>query len=223
VSPAPFLLLQHAGFEGPGRIATAAKEAHVPLEVSRMDLDQPVPALEGLGGVIAMGGPMNALDDEGHPRLAAERELLRETVEAGLPVLGVCLGAQLLAAALGADMRPASQPELGFGPVTLVRDDPVLGEAGSELPAFHWHEETFDLPDGAELLASTEACPHQAFRVGELAYGLQFHVEVDELLAADWEYHLPEGVSALGPEREQVEEAGEEVLRRFFRRSLGLP
>jgi GMP synthase (glutamine-hydrolysing) len=175
--------LQHVDFEGPAAIADAFAAHGVTLRVVRLDLGEPLPAVGDVAGLVVMGGPMGALDDADHPYLAAERAFLAECVARDLPVLGVCLGAQLLAAALGASVHRGPRGEVGAGTVTLTAAglaDPVLGGSGSgtaELPVVHWHHDTFDLPAGAALLASSERYEHQAFRHGR-AYGLQFHVEL---------------------------------------------
>jgi GMP synthase-like glutamine amidotransferase len=138
--------------------------------------------------IVVMGGPMGAYDEADHSWLAGEKRLLREAVEADVPVWGVCLGAQLLASALGARVYSGDHPEVGVLPVELTpaaADDPVFAGAPSSFPSLQWHADTFDLPDGATLLASSPAYPNQAFRVGR-SYGLQFHLEVPLELATDW-------------------------------------
>jgi GMP synthase-like glutamine amidotransferase len=131
---------------------------------------------------------MGAYEDEQHPWLAEEKRSLREAVDADVPVWGVCLGAQLLAAALGARVYRGERPEVGFLPVELsdaAASDPVFRDAPRSFPTLQWHGDTFDLPAGATLLASSPAYPNQAFRVGR-SYGLQFHLEVPLELAEEW-------------------------------------
>jgi GMP synthase-like glutamine amidotransferase len=147
-----------------------------------------------------------------------ERVLMKAAVDAGLPVLGVCLGAQQLAAALGGVVAAGAEPEVGVGEVHLgsaARHDPVLGPAGSPLACMHWHADTFTLPDGAVLLASSDAYPHQAFRFGQRAYGFQFHVEVTASLVGHWGPHLPPGVIVRAPDIAHIGRAGQGVLQRF--------
>ncbi|HXN37331.1 MAG TPA: type 1 glutamine amidotransferase [Solirubrobacteraceae bacterium] len=165
-----------------------------------------------------LGGPMGVGDIEAHPHLTAELDLLTTAVAADVPVLGVCLGAQLLAHALGAEVLPAPTTEVGLGSVTLTpagERDVVLGGSGRQLPVLHWHGDTFTLPTGAELLASSDQCVNQAFRVGR-AYGLQFHVELDLALTKTMQPHLPAGVVLPADDVASVERAGSALLGRFF-------
>lgn len=184
----PVLVLTHAPHEGPGQIARAL--SGVPYSV-RTVLGQEAPRLPGveeIAGVVVMGGAMDADDDAGHPGLAAERALLAAAVDADVPVLGVCLGAQLLGLALGARLHRRTAREVGFAPVEVVADDPVvgaLGPVGSTPTVLHWHSDEVDLPPGATLLASTAVTRVQAFRAGS-AVGLQFHPELDAAMLDLW-------------------------------------
>ncbi|QCB93790.1 type 1 glutamine amidotransferase [Cellulomonas shaoxiangyii] len=186
--PRRVLVLTHAPHEGPGLIGRAL--GGVPYSV-RTVLDRPepqLPAVSELAGLVVMGGPMDADDTAGHPGLAAERALLRAAVDADVPVLGVCLGAQLLALALGAALHRRTAREVGFGPVEVLADDPVLGALGAVGTAptvLHWHSDEVDLPAGATLLASSAVTRVQAFRAGS-AVGLQFHPELDAAMLDLW-------------------------------------
>jgi GMP synthase-like glutamine amidotransferase len=174
---------------------------------------------------------MGVHDTGAHPWLVAERDLIAEELGAGRPVLGVCLGAQQLAAALGAEVTTGPAPEIGFGRVQLTpagRTDPVFGPeygglADPAVPCVHWHQDTFSLPAGAAHLAGTARYPHLAFRWGSLAYGLQFHVEVDRALARAWRPHLPDGMTLAGPRLAAVESVGRRVLRRFVASTSDVP
>lgn len=179
----PVLVLTHASHEGPGLVGPAVDG---PLQVRTvLDVAEPrLPSLGDVAGVVVMGGPMDA-DDERHPGLAAERRLLADAVDADVPVLGVCLGMQLLGLALGAGLHRRHGTEIGFAPVDVVADDPVLGPLGTRPTVLHWHSDAVDLPAGATLLASTPATPVQAFRAGS-ALGLQFHPEVSASMLDLW-------------------------------------
>ena len=171
----------HVAYEGPAAIADVAAERGIFVRTHRLGDGDPLPALDTIRKLVVMGGPMAALDDVAHPFLAEERRLLADAVDHDVPVLGVCLGAQLLAAALGARVYRGPDAEIGAGTVELTSEannDPVLGAIDSKtLAAFHWHGDTFDLPASAVRLASSERYENQAFRVGT-AYGFQFHIEL---------------------------------------------
>ncbi len=221
-------MLQHVAHEGPGLLGDELARAGQPVELVRLDLGDPVPRADTLAGLIVMGGPMGVHDVGRHPWLPVERALLADTARAGKPVLGICLGAQQLAMALGGEVTTGAHPEIGLGRVELTgpgRLDPVTGpEYGGlsdpSLPCFHWHQDTFTLPAGSAHLAASKLFPSQAFRWGDKAYGLQFHVEVDRDLAAAWAPHLPDG-TVLDPVRlAEVETVGRRLLARFVQRSL---
>jgi GMP synthase-like glutamine amidotransferase len=213
-------VLQHVPYEGPGALVRAIRETGADLQLVRIHSGDAVPCPDDVGaiaGLVVMGGPMGVHDDL--PWLEAERVLLRAATGAGLPVLGVCLGAQQLAAALGAHVLAGAEPEYGVGEVHLTADaltDPVFGEAPTPLPCVHWHGDTFSLPTGAVRLAGNEAYENQAFRVGARAYGLQFHVEVTGSLVAHWGPHLPPHVFIRAPDVAHVSRAGEGIVRRFI-------
>jgi GMP synthase-like glutamine amidotransferase len=215
----PWVVLQHVAHEGPGAIALAVTDAGGELAVVRVDRGESMPAataVADMAGLVAMGGPMGVHDADAW--LAAERSLLRAAVEAGLPVLGVCLGAQQLAAALGGTVTAGPAPEVGVGEVHLTTEalrDPVFGPAPTPLPCVHWHGDTFSLPEGAVGLAGNDAYQNQAFRFGARAYGLQFHVEVTAALVAHWGPHLPAGAFVRAADVAHVSRAGDGIIRRF--------
>lgn len=183
--PGHVLVLQHAPWERAGLIGRALGDLPV---ATRTVLDDPAPQLPPVGelaGLVVMGGPMGADDDAAHPGLPAERRLLAAAVDAQVPVLGVCLGMQLLARALGATVHPGHGTEIGVAPVEVLGPDPVLDPLGAHPDVLHWHSDAVDLPAGATLLARSPVTPVQAFRAGS-ALGLQFHIEVDAGLWADW-------------------------------------
>ncbi len=211
-------MAQHAPDEGPGLLAEVLDAAGVDTAVVRLDLGGALPPPSELGGVVVMGGAMGVHDTDAFPWLAPERAWIAETVAAGLPVLGVCLGAQQLAAALGASVTTGPAPEVGSGVVELTPDgraDPVLGPEGKRVAVIQWHGDTFEIPDGAVRLATGDRYPNQAFRYGRLAYGLQFHIEVDDAMAEAWAPDLPAGVTLAEGDRRVVEAVGRRVLGRF--------
>jgi GMP synthase-like glutamine amidotransferase len=178
------LVVQHADPEGPYAVGEALGAAEVEVVVCRTHAGDPLPSsVDELDGVVVMGGPMSALRDEGFPTRHQEIELLARAVDLAVPTLGVCLGAQLLAVAAGAAVVAGSTgPEIGWAPVAFsaeAADDPLFSTVPPELTVLHWHGETYDLPPGATGLASSAAYAQQAFRLGDRAWGLQFHLEVD--------------------------------------------
>ena len=193
------LVLQHIACEPPGVFEDVLRERGA--EILRIELDEgePLPpSLDGLDAIVAMGGPMSVNDESEHPWLVGEKRFVREAVTAGVPFWGSCLGVQLLASSLGAQVRAGATPEVGVLPVFATEhtaSDPVFAGLGLPRPTLQWHGDTFDLPDGATLLASSPAYPHQAFRVGRVAYGVQFHLEVTAAMAEEWA-HVPAYASA---------------------------
>ena len=183
------LVLQHIACEPPGAFEDVLTAAGADIHRVELDEGEPLPSWQNYVAIVAMGGPMSVNDDAELPWLTAEKQAIADAVKAGVPYWGSCLGVQLLAASLGASVYPGTQPEVGVLPVTLTdagRSDPVFAGLPAEFLTLQWHGDTFDLPDGATLLASSPAYPNQAFRVGQTAYGVQFHVEVTEHMAREW-------------------------------------
>ena len=183
------LVLQHIACEPPGVYEDVLDEHGATIHRVELDEGDPLPDWRAFDAIVAMGGPMGALDDHEHPWLTDEKRLIADAVRSGLPFWGVCLGVQLLAASLGARVYPGPAPEVGVLPVLLTDEalaDPVFAGTPRELLSLQWHGDTFDLPDGATRLAGSPAYPNQAFRVGADAYGVQFHLEVSPALAREW-------------------------------------
>jgi len=181
------LVFRHVPFEDIGLISRTCDERNV--EVNYADLYRPdaaLPDVSAYDALIFLGGPMSVNDDLAY--LAREMEWIREAVAQGRPVLGICLGAQLIARAMGAAVCSNRAKEIGWYELRFTgaaEEDPLFQGLARET-VFHWHGETFDLPPGAELLASSDLCRNQAFRLGDRVYALQFHLEVTPDMIADW-------------------------------------
>lgn len=178
------LAIQHVPWEGPHRILDAC--GGLDVHTVKPLAGQPLPDHGEVAGAVVMGGPMNVDEVDVHPELASEREWLAEALGRNMPLLGICLGAQLLARALGAEVRAGEKPELGYAPVEILDpDDPILGPLAPSTTVLHWHGDIFDLPEGAEHLARSERTEVQAFRHGN-AWGVLFHPEADLALLDAW-------------------------------------
>lgn len=192
----------------PALIADVLELERVPYRVVEAYRSGAPTAPDGASGVVVMGGAMNADEDDRHPHLPQVRALLRTSVERSVPVLGVCLGAQLLARALGAAVRRAPHRTIGFHPVTgtdAARADAVVGPFLDGTRVFMWHEDTFDVPSGAEPLATGGPDRlHHAFRAGAGAYGIQFHFEVTEAIVMRWCDETPDLERDWGVRRDEV-------------------
>jgi GMP synthase (glutamine-hydrolysing) len=178
------------------------------------------------GALVPLGGNLHAWEEDEYPALRQERLLLAEAVEEGVPVLGICLGAQLLARALGAEVRPGTAPEIGWLDIASTAEaagDPVLGHLDGRTSVFQWHVDTFELPAGASHLATSTAYENQAFRHGE-AWGLQFHPEVDFEQFEIWIGNQPGAAAANGIDeaalREKVEQGSVSADSHAFRVGL---
>ena len=214
------LVLQHIACEPPGVFEDVLLEHAATLRRVQLDEGEQLPSsLDGIDAIVAMGGPMSVNDEAEHPWLVAEKTLIAEAVRGGVPFWGSCLGVQLLASSLGARVHTGATPEVGVLPVhgtPEAQDDPVFSGLAWPRPTLQWHQDTFDLPDGATLLATSPDYPHQAFRVGRVAYGVQFHVEVDEAMADEWARvpaYISSAEAVLGP-------GGLDLLLADFRGSM---
>ena len=184
-----FLILQHIRCEPPAVYEDVLRERGVEIVRVELDESEPIPDWRDFNGIVAMGGPMSVNDDDSLPWLREEKRVIAEAVRAGIPYWGVCLGCQLLAASLGAKVYRGPRPEVGLLKVSQTQggdDDPVFIGAPREFLTLQWHSDTFDLPKGGILLASSTLYEAQAFRWGRNAYGLQFHLEVSAELARQW-------------------------------------
>lgn len=211
MSDARVLVVEHQADAGLGLFVSSLTENGVQLDRVGPPNEKPIPAsLDGYDGLIVLGGSMGPTDDEQAPWLPATRALLAEGVKQQIPTLGICLGAQLMATALGGHVRtnPVG-PEVGLHSVEFSRDavgDPLFGELNeSSVPVVQWHWlEADQLPEGATLLASSAGCQNQAFRVGPCAWGVQFHPEALSATAGDWAADDTAGLAELELEADAV-------------------
>jgi len=186
-SKLPVLILQNLTSDGPAHLADWLAQQGLPFELFDTEAGQRYPdSVDGYQGLALLGGEMSANDDR--PSLRQAERLILEAMSGGVPVIGHCLGGQLMARALGAPVRDSLQPEIGWQPVRVADTSVARAWFGRSdvQTVFHWHTESFDLPAGAELLATTAACPNQAFTVGERHLAMQFHVELDHAKLAGW-------------------------------------
>ena len=184
------LVLQHVAHEILGTLNPLLKRNGFRIRyVNFARHPEAEPSLDGYHGLVVLGGPMSVNDARQHPHLITELNLIEEAMQRNLPVLGICLGAQLIAKALGATVYPTQEKEIGWYDVTPTKDaegDPLLVEFRGTEKIFQWHGETFDIPHGAAHLAFSSLCANQALRYGANVYGLQFHLEVDEPMIDRW-------------------------------------
>lgn len=174
---------QHVAFEDLGNIAPWAEKRGFAVAGTRFQKGESPPGPDAFDVLVVMGGPMNVYETERYLWLAAEKAAIGRAIEADKHVLGICLGAQLIADVLGAPVTRNAEPEIGWFPVTLTEHaaaGPLCAGLPNELPAFHWHGDTYALPGDATWLASSAACAHQAFALGRRVLALQFHLETTE-------------------------------------------
>jgi GMP synthase-like glutamine amidotransferase len=171
---------QHVPFEGLGCIADWISRKGHKVSVTRWYANDTPPVIAETDWLIVMGGPMGVYDHDQYPWLETEMAYIREAIQQGKRVLGICLGSQLIAAALGAKVYPNQQKEIGWLPVHFEKVPPLADFMPVTATVFHWHGDTFDLPENAKVFASTPACRNQAFVYGEKTVGLQFHFEATE-------------------------------------------
>lgn len=173
--------LEHAPFEGPGRIATwSAERGHTLSRTALHDGEKP-PALDVFDLLVIMGGPMSIHEHRNHPWLPMEKKFLAEAIRARKPILGICLGAQLLADVLGGKVFQNPVKEIGWFSVRMLDRSAPFDTFPERLMVMHWHGDTFTIPDGARCVAESEACANQAFVHGDRVVGLQFHIELEKV------------------------------------------
>ncbi len=183
------LIIKHVEIEGPGLIEYCLNQKRVPYEVVCLDSGVRLQKPEDFTHIVVLGGPMNVYEEDRYPFLKSEDLFIKEVIQKGKSTLGICLGAQLMAKALGAKVFKAPVKEVGWYDVSLTRigsRDPLFSDLPKTFSVFQWHEDTFEIPKAGKLIATASPIAHQAFRYGENAYGLQFHLEVTEEMIFDW-------------------------------------
>ena len=190
---AQWLVLRHVEHEHIGTLARALEHEGMQYRYIDVFRGEPVPenlvgSLGSLGflGLIVMGGPMGVYEADRYPFLLQEQNLIREAIQAERPVLGICLGAQLVAAALGARVYPGAQKEIGWYPVEVTAQEELTAGLPARFMAFHWHGDTFDLPAGAVRLFRSDLFENQGFRWGKNVYAIQFHFEINAEMIGEW-------------------------------------
>jgi GMP synthase-like glutamine amidotransferase len=189
-------ILKHIGIEGPGTLGNFLRQARWDVRVVQLQNGEPLPALSDCEAVISLGGPMNVYQTDKFPFLEQEEEFLRKALQDQIPILGICLGAQILAKAAGARVRAAKQKEIGWFTVSLTEEgkhDGLFRGIKDDLKVFQWHEDTFDIPNNANLLATADTCKNQALRIGRCAWGVQFHPEMTADMIKEWvDFYQPD-------------------------------
>ena len=179
------LSLEHAPFEGPGRIAAWAAERGHTLSRTALHEGEMPPAPDAFDMLVIMGGPMSIHDHRDHPWLPMEKDFLKAVIAARKPILGICLGAQLLADVLGGKVFQNAVKEIGWFPVRMLDHSAPFAAFPENLTVMHWHGDTFTIPPGARRVAESDACANQAFVSGDRVVGLQFHIELEKVGVED--------------------------------------
>jgi GMP synthase (glutamine-hydrolysing) len=183
------LIIKHIDIEGPGLIEYCLRQENISYKILNLKPGVHPPKLDGLKNIVILGGPMNVYEEDRYPFLKEEDLFIKEAIKRGKQILGICLGAQLIAKALGARVFKAPVKEIGWYDVSLTKagsHDPLFFNLPKIFPVFQWHGDTFEIPKSGKLIATSDFVPHQAFRYGEKVYGLQFHLEVTEEMIKEW-------------------------------------
>lgn len=228
------LIIKNIQSEGPGTIEHFLKQEDIPFHIVELGMGEIPPSLDSYDTLVILGGPLGVYDMERHPHLMAGSRILREAMNREIKILAICLGAQMLAHCLGAKVFPGPEKEVGWHHIELSGEgmkDPLMrrlaihpgvGDFWRKFRVFHWHGDTFDLPPGATLLASSARYANQAFRFGSNFYGLQFHVEVTKDMIMQWFEDMPDLDKKMFADTEKMydEYAGRAIhfYKTFFRK-----
>jgi GMP synthase-like glutamine amidotransferase len=231
------LIIKHVEIEGPGLIEDCLRQERIPYQILALEPGLSLPKLDNLSHIVILGGPMNVYEEDLYPFLRDEDLFIKEAIQRGKFLLGICLGAQLIAKALGAKVFKAPIKEIGWYDVSLTKigsDDPFFSNLPETFSVFQWHEDTFEIPTAGKLIATSISVPHQAFRYGDNAYGLQFHLEVTREMIRKWMETYEEEFEGSHPpllsklkilsdtelKIEPYKKRGEIFLKNFFRETL---
>jgi len=227
------VIIKHIDVEGPGLIEDFLKQEKIPYQIHSLERGGRLRRTDNLDHIIILGGPMNVYEEDRYPFLRQEDLFIKESIQRGKTILGICLGAQLIAKALGAKVYKAPVKEIGWYDVTVTKEgakDVLFSRLPRSFPVFQWHGDTFDLPPAGRLLATSSPVLHQAFRYGENVYGLQFHLEVTRGMIQEWMKTYEDEFNGSQPsllpklkilaeseiKTEIYRERGKEFFRRFF-------
>jgi len=184
------LCVKHVDIEGPGTIGEFFEKTDFDFKIIELSEGQRLPShLDDIDAVVVLGGPMNVYEEDKYPFLKEDDIFLKKVLKKEIPLLGICLGSQLIAKACGAEVQKSEIKEIGWSVVELTeegKDDPLFAGLGNLLAVFQWHHDTFDIPKEGYLLSRSRVCENQAFRTDKYVYGLQFHLEVTEDIIASW-------------------------------------
>jgi GMP synthase-like glutamine amidotransferase len=192
------LILKNITAEGPGTIGNFLKKEDIPFSIVELDSGETPPPLEKFDTLVVMGGPMGVYEMDKYPHIMIASRTIREAINRDMKVLGICLGSQMIAHCLGAEVHPGSEKEIGWYHIELTGEGlkdtlmrrlaihPRVGDFWRKFKVFHWHGDTFNVPPGAVLLASSQLYKNQAFRYGDTVYGFQFHIEVTRDMLLEW-------------------------------------
>ena len=223
------LILKNIASEGPGTIEHFLREKHISYTIVELESGGTPPPLEKFNALVVLGGPMGVYEMDKYPHLVIGSRIIREAINReDIRVLGICLGSQMLAHCLGAEVYLGPEKEIGWRPVELTGDGlkdrpmrqlamhPSVGDFWRRFNVLHWHGDTFTLPHGAVLLASSKLYKHQAFRFGKHVYGFQFHIEVTKEMILEWFKDMP-GIKKITAETDRFYEEYSGRARNFYK------